>query len=166
MLKRLVIACLFVLSLKANAHPLHFSVINIEQNKNAFRLVYTLKFFTDDLERIVNETYHVTLNLGKENENNDSNSFCEKYISEKLKMKVNDVPISNIDSLSKHIDQMETWITFYIPYQNNIHKFEICNKLLLDLYYDQTNLFMLNCNGREYTQKMDYVNTIFIVYFD
>jgi hypothetical protein len=146
-------------------HPLHVSVMNLEQDKTDKALVVTVKFFTDDLEKIIGRKYNTSVKIGKTTENSEWSGYVQKYLNEQVVVRINNRPVPEIRDLSRITEDDAIWISYRIPVFEKIQKIEIQNTLLFDMYYDQTNLLMLTYGGRDYTKKMEMHDALMTVYF-
>ena len=162
----LLYALIFVFSLlQPESHPLHYSMVNVEQADNS-GLSVVVKVFKEDIEKIIEEKYRATLNFGKDNERKDWHTYVQRYLESSLVFMVNDTKVSGYTDLSRQIEDDGLIIKFKVPVNKNINGLVIQNTLLLDLYYDQTNLLIVTCNGRDFTGRLDNQNTLLKMVFD
>ncbi|MCK5823450.1 MAG: hypothetical protein KAG95_05560, partial [Bacteroidales bacterium] len=130
--------------LLAMLHPIHFSVTNIDFNKNKKSFDISLKIFTDDLENAINKNYGKKLNLSKDNQSDETNEFINKYINSNFSIIVDNKRMNKKKFFLKDVkfNDNSTWI--YYEYKNikKIKTVSIKNSILMDIFNDQTNLII------------------------
>ena len=145
----------------AMLHPLHFSVTNIEYNKNNKSFDISLKIFTDDLENAINKNYGKKLNLSQDDKNNDTNKLIKKYINNNFSIIVDDKKMNEKNFVFKDVkfNENSTWIYYEYKKIKKIKTVSIKNSILMDIFNDQTNLIIfkyLDCQkGFQLQNKND-----------
>lgn len=136
---------LFFISL---LHPVHVSVTSVEyvKEKNIFDVSF--KLFWDDFEVIIAQKYGVLLNLGKEDERKEKEQYFTQYISESFSLKVDGVELEPKYKRDT-INEASIWLYYSFPGNFDMKKIEIENRLMLDMFDDQTNLLMVKFGNIE-----------------
>ncbi len=144
-------------------HPIHISVSNIDYNETDQEYEISIKLFVDDFEKVINKNYNVKLNLGKENENTNSNHLITKYIQSNFKFNIDNKNILKGIKLSKkkvNLENNSIFIFYNIKHISG-NKIIIKNTLMADLYDDQKNLFIFTYKNTEEAYKFEKNKTIF-----
>ena len=145
----LLILLLFALS-KLNAHPVHISVINMDITEDG-RIIFSVKLFTDDFENVINTKSNITLTFTKETELSAIEEYVTNYISNNFIIRTKLINLESEYNLTKmEMDSESVWFYFEIENKNyNFDELIIENKMMLDVFQDQTNLFIISIKGKE-----------------
>ena len=149
---------------KSVLHPIHISVTNVYYNDTEKLFDVSIKLFTDDFEKIINENYNTKLNLGKTNENKGCNEFIDKYIHKNLSFKINNENLIKSTKLfeKRLVYGNVIWLYYKIKFTPITNKKIIAeNSLMNDLYSDQKNLFMFTYKNTKEANKFEKNNTKF-----
>ena len=132
-------------------HPVHVSITNINLNSELNTAELSFQFFTDDFIRIIlsNVGHDIPGSQKKEVEEENIQDI-NNYIFSMFSIKINNDTELSFDF--QHIKQNEESIWIYykgtLP-EGRIENITLTNKLMLDLYSDQTNLVIMDYNGIE-----------------
>jgi len=162
-IERLSMACTsyiisLILSLGVHLHPVHASILNIDYSNGKPDIELSFKIFTSDFELAIAHNYNVVLNLGKPNENPDINKQIDKYFSYLFTIQINNHSPSKLVYIKKETNEDATWFHFKIPVTGKFKDLLVRNLLIMDIYEDQTNLMILEINGKETGYRFDYKN--------
>ncbi len=138
-------------------HPIHLSVINMEYNTERQAFDISMKFFTDDFEKIINKNYNINLNLGKENQMAACNKYIDKYIKTNFKVFFNKKKTEKELKLKEFVvknSDNAVWV-YYSLKSNKPKTVRITNTLLNDLYKDQKNLFIFTFKKIQEAKKFE-----------
>ncbi len=128
------------LSLLLNGlHPFYVSVCQIDHNPQNETLEITLKVFTDDLEKTLEERVNQSLFLGTDRELAFSDSLIDVYFTEKLNLSVNDAPVTH-NYLGKEVEMQVTWCYIEVKGISSVNHIQVVNTIFLEMYDTQTNL--------------------------
>lgn len=143
-----------VLFLFSFFHPVHVSITSIEYSEEKSSFEVSFKLFWDDFEAIIASKYDVLLNLGKEDEKKNKEIYFTRYISERFSFVVDGVKLKPEYRMDR-INEASIWLYYSYLGGPGINKIEIDNRLMLDMFDDQTNLLMLKLGKIEkgYTMK-------------
>ncbi len=132
---------LTVLFMMAGFHPIHISVTNMEyvQDKKAFDVYF--KIFWDDFETIIQKNYGVYLKLTQPDERKDKEMYFSKYISDHFKI-IADGKLLAGNLKNAEIRDKSIWIFYSYPCPPDTKRVEVEDKLMMDMFDDQKNLFM------------------------
>ena len=142
-------------------HPIHFSVVNMEYNKQKEEFDISIKLFADDFEKIINKNYSTTLNLGKDSQIKDYNKFIDKYIKNHLIIifdKKNAGKRMSQDKIILKPEENSIWIYYKLKYKKP-YKVTVRNTVMTDLYNDQKNLFIFTVGKFQEAKKFEKNDT-------
>ena len=123
-------------------HPVHVSVTSVEYVKEKNDFDVSFKLFWDDFEVIIAQKYGVLLNLGKEDERKEKEQYFTQYISDSFSLIVDGVELEP-KYKKDTINEASIWLYYSYPGSLGKKKIEIENRLMLDMFDDQTNLLMV-----------------------
>lgn len=138
-------------------HPVHVSVTNIEIDTETRKIEYSVRIFADDFAYAIEHLYEKSVRF------DDGISEMERetvtgYINSLFKI------IINGSKCSPECQKIETadnslWIHFDIQMTEiEITSLKVVNRLLLDLFVDQTNLTIITMNGKQMGYTFNYLN--------
>jgi hypothetical protein len=137
---------LFILLLRA-FHPVHVSVTNVELNSIEKTITYSVRVYSEDVEYAIIHRYDREISLKEIN--HEEKLWISNYFSEALKIKLDDIAVESDLKDVKHDDDL-IWFFFEGHWPKKKFKdVTVENKILLDLYFDQTNLLILTIDGNE-----------------
>ncbi|MDO5979917.1 DUF6702 family protein [Flavivirga spongiicola] len=129
-------------------HKYYISVtqINFIEEKQSVQI--TTRIFIDDFESLLRERYDESITLAGKDEPKITDVYIERYLKEKLKIKINDKD-ANLIFIGKEydIDIMKCYLE--IEGVSSIESIEIKNKVLFDLYEDQQNIVKTKINSKQ-----------------
>ena len=139
-IKNILLIPLFLLAMM---HPLHFSVTNIDYNKENKSFDISLKIFTNDLENAINKNYEKKINL-KEDKSDETNTLINKYIKSNFSIIIDGKKMDKKKFVFKDVKSNEnsTWIYYEYIKIKKIKTVSIQNSILMDIFNDQTNLIV------------------------
>lgn len=137
-MKPLVLFLSFFICQLTYAHKFYMSITDIEYNADTKSLEVIIKFFTDDLEKALEENTKERLWLGTEKEVATINDYLKNYLSSNFLLTQNDQP-QLMTFVGKESERDYTWV--YLEYKgfDESSKVWLENKLLIELFEDQAN---------------------------
>jgi hypothetical protein len=142
-------------------HPVHISILNLDYSNTKPDIELSFKIFTSDFELAIAHNYNIMLNLGKANENPEANKQIDKYFSYLFTIQINNNSPVKLVYAKKVTNEDATWFYFKIPVTGEVKELLVRNLLIMDIYEDQTNLMIMNINGKETGFRFDYKNREF-----
>lgn len=138
-----------------NAHPVHVSLCNIEVKEDELTIV--IKMFKDDFQLAIEHNFGQFLDF--ENENlPESKKVIDEYINNALEIVLNKKDSLKLEYRDLQIGEDALW--FYYSFDAPVLKrIDIKNHLLLDIYFDQTNLMIVNHKGKQNGYRFNLKNT-------
>jgi hypothetical protein len=136
-------------------HPFHVSVVEISHNTVDKNLEISCKIFTDDFERVLVKNYKTKVDLINPPDRKATDKLVEDYIRTHLALTADGKPV-NFSYLG--FEREDDAIYSYIEVQNvpAVKKIDITNRLMYDLFDDQTNLMHVIVGGNRKSGKLEY----------
>lgn len=134
-----------ILSVVGYAHPLHFSVTNIDFKENQVTL--SIKVFAKDMIQ------HLTLDKVKAFETDfykdpHRKEIVNGYVSDNFSIEINKkryvIHLKNIK-----IEGENMHLNYSFKFSDKAKEMSISNTILGDCFHDQNNLVIINYNGKE-----------------
>jgi len=132
------------------------SLCQIDYNEEAASLEITIKLFTDDLEKALEQQGTEHLHLGSPKESKKADTYIARYLKQHFSLQINE-QIESLDFvyLGKEVELDATWCYIEISNITTISTLQISNHLLFDISASQTNMVQIDING---TQKSILLN--------
>lgn len=130
-------------------HKYHVSVTQINYVKDKASVQIITRVFTDDLEYALRKRYDESITLSGKNEAEPAVAFIQRYLNEKIKIKINNNPIE-FKFIGKDYENDIMRCYLEIEDVKAINSIQITNQFLFDLFEEQQNIIKLDVDG---TQK-------------
>ncbi|OEK09057.1 peptidase E [Flavivirga aquatica] len=130
-------------------HKYYISVTQIDYIEKSRSIQITSRVFIDDFEALLRERFDENITLADKDESvKNVNFYTERYLKEKIKIKVND-KLVNLVFLGKEYDG--DIMRFYLEIEKieKIESIEIINRVLFDLFEDQQNIVKTKINSKQ-----------------
>lgn len=137
------------------SHPIHVSVCNIEIENDTMTL--SLKLFKDDFQLAIDHNYGKEISFEDMNERSDI-LLLDNYIHSVLSLIANKKDSLELNYITNEINDEAIWLK-YNCYVSGLRKIRIKNSVFLDLFYDQTNLVIINFQGKQSGYRFNVKNT-------
>lgn len=141
---------LFALFSAFTFHKFYVGVFQIDYFKEKKAVQITARLFIDDLEKALYKKHNKHFYLTTKDEISDANSYIASYLSEKLKIKINN-KVQTLQLLSKEQENNIVICYLKINFKDNMKELDISNTILSDIFKGQQNLVHLNINGNKKT---------------
>lgn len=129
-------------------HKYYISVTQINYVSEKQSVQITSRIFIDDFENILRERYDESITLAGKNEPETVNAFVEKYLKDRIAIKVNNKE-ANIVFIGKEYEADIVRCYLEIEDVESIESIEISNKILFDLFEDQQNIVKTKINSKQ-----------------
>ncbi len=130
-------------------HEFHVSVTRIAYNGETKSFEVTLKLFTDDFERSLEGLGAPVLRLGSPRELPAADTIIGDYLNNRIAFFVDDHQMA-FDYLGKEVElDNTTWCYLEISGIESFNSLRIRNKVLMELFDDQTNLVNIFVAGEK-----------------
>ena len=146
-IKIIFLICVLPLLAFNSLHKYYVSVTQIDYIESKQSVQITTRIFIDDFENLLRQRYDENITLADKDELSTVNSYIERYLSDKVKVKINDKAVK-INFIGKEYDADIMRCYLEIEDVNSINSFEITNKVLFDLFDDQQNIVKLKINSK------------------
>ncbi len=120
-------------------HKYYVSVTEIEHVEEQKSVQIISRIFIDDFEKLLRERYDKDVTLAIEDEKSTVNFYTEKYLKEKLKIKINNQEVE-FKFLGKEYE--DDIMISYLEIKNiaKISSIKVTNHVLFDVFPDQQNI--------------------------
>lgn len=137
------------------AHPFFMSVIDINHNPKEAALEISVRIFSDDLEKTLQQYSKQKINILSPADKPVIEKQLLAYMTDRLKLAVNGKPVRF--TLVGYEQQMEsTWCYFEIEKQPVVNQVAVDCSLLYDYETNQVNIIHVKSKGLQKTYKLDY----------
>jgi len=138
-LKIILLLSLFSSITAFTVHKFYVSTTNVEYVKEKQSIQIISKIFIDDVEDVLQKRYGDQVSLATKKETKKDEEFLEKYLLDKLKIKVNGKE-ANLKYIGREYETDVVKMYFEITGVASLQKLEIENKALMDLFAEQQNI--------------------------
>ena len=130
-----------------SAHKYYVSVTQIDyvQSKKSVQIIS--RIFIDDFEKLIRQRYDENITLASDKEPETVNYYIEKYLGEKIHIKING-KTANVSFVGKEYEDDIVYCYLEIENVPSITSFEISNQVLFDLYGEQQNIVRTEINDK------------------
>ncbi len=128
-------------------HEYYVSVTKVEYSKKAQSLQIISQIFIDDFEKLLRERYDETITLDSKDENKLVEEYMSRYLSDKLKLKVNGKSL-NFKFIGREYKDDITYCYLEIENVSQINSIHVVNKVLFDVFPDQQNIVRLKLKNK------------------
>lgn len=136
-------------------HPLHLSVTEINHNSADKTLEVSVKIFTDDFEKTLRKNFPTkTIDLINPSDRNAMNAIVTDYMRSRLIIKV-DGRIVSYSCIGFEQEEDATFAYFEVGSVPAVHRLDMTNSILHDLFTDQTNINHIIVGGKRKSSKLD-----------
>ena len=147
LLKILILSLVLSTLAFTSAHKYYVSITQIEYVEEKQSLQVITRIFIDDLERLIRERYDETITLAGKDEPKIVDSYIERYLKDKIRIKINGSEPS-LDFLGKEYDDNLIYCYLEIQSIETISSFEITNQVLFDVFSEQKNVIRTKINSK------------------
>ncbi len=145
--KFVVLILLLPLLAYTTVHKFYVTVTQIEYIKEKQSLQIISRIFIDDFEALIRQRYDEDITLDASKEETQIDFYIEKYLKEKIQIKIND-SIRNLVFIGKEYEDDIIYCYLEIENVTAIKSFEITNQILFDLFEEQQNIVKTKINSK------------------
>lgn len=146
-------------------HPVHFSVTNVEYNKDKQGFEIVLKLFKSDLETALSLQFGLKFADAGKNVIQADQKILQQYIDLHFKIRVNGKGVHVVYRENK-VSGDDIWLYADCKYKNKVQELAVDNSLITEVYDDQTNLLILGYMSQQNGIRLDKTNTNFRIKID
>ena len=141
---QLIIAFLIFPLLVSNSakHDYYVSVTNIEYNEEQQSLQIISQIFINDFEKLLRQRYDENITLNSKDEPKSIETYMQRYLSDKLKIKVNGALV-NFKFIGKEYKDDIAYCYLEVENISEIKSLEVSNRTLFDIIPEQQNIVRL-----------------------
>lgn len=138
-------------------HPIHVSVTEINHNAIDKTLEISVRIFTDDFEKVLAKNYKTRVDLINP-DRKAMDKLVSDYIKTHLSARADGKPVNFVYLGFEKEDEV---INSYLQVDDiaTVNKIELVDRLMHDLFTDQTNLIHVIAGGKRKSVKLDYPDT-------
>ncbi len=129
-------------------HKYYVSVTQINYVKEKESVQIISRIFTDDFENLLRKRYDENITLAGKNEPKIADTYIERYLNDKIKIKINNKDAKFI-FIGKEYDADIMRCYLEIEGVKAINSFQITNQILFDLYDEQQNIVKTKINSKQ-----------------
>lgn len=148
-------------------HPLHVTITSIDMDHATREVTVSHKFYIDDFSLLFYHLYERNIKPLEGNEFSESElQIIELYLADAFQIEAEkDTPVS-LEFVKKDQNKDSIWLYFKgeLPEMGD-ESFSLTNRIMLDLYNDQTNLVIIASEGKEQGFAFDNNNRQVLVEF-
>ncbi len=135
-------------------HPIYVSVTEIEHNAKDKSLEISCRIFTDDFEKTLRKTTHITVDLLSPKDKNAMDKLVSRYVQQHLKIMIEGKAVS-----LKYIgyEQVEEAIESYyqVPDIPSVKNITVQDNLLFEYSPQQISIIHVTVNGNRKSTKLN-----------
>jgi hypothetical protein len=143
----------------ARSHPVHVTVLNIEYNEVSGKIDLTFRVYKDDMELALYHNYQLQTSLDSTRIGWKSVNFLNRYINERVKLKINNKPIDTLVFEKTLFDGTNLWLYYNFKVNGNVQSLWLKDEMMMDLYFDQSNMIICGPTGKERAYMLNYNKT-------
>ena len=134
-----LVLLLFPILISSISHKFYVSMTNVEYVPEKQTIQIISKIFIEDLEQVLQERYSSLVVLNPKKETEADINYLKKYVSQKLKISINNKAVELI-YIGKEYDIDMVNMYFEIKNISELISIEIKNKILFDMFPEQQNI--------------------------
>ena len=132
------------------AHKFYISLIKVEFKAEQEAVQITMRIFIDDLQKVINETNNIDIELAVKNEVKNYDELIIKYIEDNFYVTINSTNTS-YNYLGKEYDNDIVYLYLEITNIKKIKNIEVNDTMLMDYFPTQKNIIKLKANNSKKT---------------
>lgn len=145
-------------------HKYYLSVTQVEYVKDQKAVQIISRIFIDDMENVLKKRYDEALSIDY-SDSETLDTYISKYITEKIEVSINGKRRA-INYIGKEADLDILKVYLEIENIEEIHSFQITNKVLFDLFVEQQNMVKLKINTLQKSYLLSLQKDSAVLNFD
>jgi len=130
----------------AVAHPFYVSVTEINHNDKQHILEISCKTFVDDMEKTLKKQYNTPVELNNPKDPKKAQQMVSDYLRKHLQLKVDGKPVT-LEFVGFETEGASLWTYLQVNGVTSVHKVEIINTILYELYDSQISIMHVQAGG-------------------
>ena len=143
------LATLFI----AMMHPFFISVIDINHNEKEAVLEISVRTFTDDLEKTINQESHIAIDFNNPAQKEKADQLIKNYLVKKLSLVANGNKC-NLEYLGFEIQQESTWTYFEVKNTKELKQLNVVCEILSSISPAQKNIIHVKTKGQRKSYEL------------
>ena len=137
-------------------HPYRVSVTNIELDTMQHKINYSIRMFSDDLQHSLTHFYEKDF-FFTDSISQEDKKLVLKYIDTGFGIIMDGIKL-NAECTDIKVEDNSTWLYFNGPLpEKQINKIKLVNRMLLDMFLDQTNLIIFSVGELQKGYTFNYL---------
>lgn len=136
-------------------HPFFVSVTEVHHNSKEKTLEISCKTFADDLEKAIDNTAKVKLDLFNIKDSAIAEKGVSDYVKKHFLVKVDGKPLQ-LEFVGFEREGDALWSYYQVTNVPSVKKMEITNTILHEISTDQINLMHITVGSVRKSSKLDY----------
>ena len=136
-------------------HPFFVSVIEINNNTKESTVEISVRIFTEDLEKTLQQNNKVKVDMLNPPDKNLLDKQIASYLTQKIRLSIDGKPVT-MHYLGHEIQKESVWSYLEIPNIKSMKQLGINCTLLYDFEKMQSNIFHVKNMGEDKSYKLDY----------
>lgn len=128
-----------MIGLLALYHPFYVSVTEINHNAKEKTLEISCKLFLDDMEKTIKKELNTAVELTSPKDPKKAQQQVSDYVKKHLSIKIDGKPVS-LEFIGYETEGASLWSYFQVKNISSVHKIEVSNSLLYELYDSQISI--------------------------
>ncbi len=128
------------------AHPFFVSVTEINHNEKQHLLEISCKTFVDDMEKTLRKQYNEQVELSNPKDQKKAQQMLSEYLKKHLQLKVDGKPVT-LEFVGFETEGASLWTYLQVSAVNSVHKIEITNTILYEMYDTQISIMHAQVGG-------------------
>ena len=122
-------------------HKFYLSVTEVRYSEESRSLQLIIRIFIDDFEKSLEERYGIKAHLMTNEERKDVDRYIEKYLNDKLSVKINGKPVE-IKYIGKtyDVDVVKCYLEIENVRYKRLKTITISNRILYEIFEEQQNI--------------------------
>jgi hypothetical protein len=127
-------------------HPFFVSVTEINHNAKEKVVEISCKLFLDDTEKTLKKQLGIPVELGSPKDPKKAQQQLSDYIKKHLLVKLDGKPVV-LDFVGYEVEGASLWTYFQVNNIASVHKIEVSNSLLYEMYDTQISIVHAQVGG-------------------
>ncbi|HSC37707.1 MAG TPA: DUF6702 family protein [Chitinophagaceae bacterium] len=138
----------------AVSHPFYVSVTEINHNEKQQILEISCKTFLDDMEKTLRNQYKIPVELTKPKDPKKTEQMVAEYLKKHLLLKIDGRAVVP-EWVGLEAEGASLWTYLQVKGVSSVHKVEITNTILYELYDTQISIMHVQVGGNKKSTRIN-----------
>jgi hypothetical protein len=134
-------------------HPFFISVIDINHNEKEAVLEISVRTFTDDLEKTINQESNIAIDFNNPAQKEKADQLIKNYLVKKLSLVANGNKC-NLEYLGFEIQKESTWTYFEVKNIKELKQLNVVCDILSGISPEQINIIHVKAKGQRKSYEL------------